>query len=343
MKRLSFVLPVLIFFAVLFSCSTKEPSRSAILMNTVCSVNAFDEGTKELHDEIFGRLFQIEKTFSATLPESELSRINACAGIAPVKASSDFLTVLKTALAAESISEGAFTPSAGALISLWGINTGHEKIPSEEEIKSALELMNADDIEISGSSVFLKKSGMKLHLGGIAKGFAADEACKILKKHDVQRAVVNLGGNIYVWGKKKDGSKWNVGIKNPQDPSGGPLLKLSTAQASVVTSGAYERHFESGGKKYHHIFDTKTGLPSESGIASVTVISSSSMAADALSTSFFVLGIEKSFSLIEKCKAEFSTDISVIFIDSCGAVFASCDLKDSLFFVCENGQSIFFI
>lgn len=342
MKKAAFAFPVLFFSAAFFSCSTKEPSRTAILMNTVCSVNAFDEGTKQLHDEIFVRLLQIEKTFSATLPGSELSRINACAGIAPAEASSDFLTVLKTALTAEAISGNAFTPAAGPLIDAWGINTEHEAVPTEKEIEDALSLTDSGDIEISGNYVFLKKSGMKLHLGGIAKGFAADEVCKILRNRGIQRAVIDLGGNIYVWGKKPGGAPWSVGIKDPGNPSGKPLLKLSTGQASVVTSGAYERYFESGGKRYHHIFDMKTGFPAESGAASVTVICQSSMTADALSTCFFVLGIEKSFSLLEKCKEEFKTDISAVFISSSGQVFATSNLTDSLSFASEDSRSILF-
>ena len=184
---------------------------------------------------------------------------------------------------------------------------------------------------------------MKVNLGGIVKGFAADEVCKILKKHNVKKAVVDLGGNIYVYGKKSDGSKWTVGIKNPDSPSSAPLLRLCINENSVVTSGSYERFFEADGKKYHHIFNPATGFPADYGIVSATVISPSSIAADALSTATFVLGVEKSFKLLDKFKKEFGTDISFVFICKYGSVFASENLKGSLEFVQDDSRKIIFV
>lgn len=341
---MKFILQLCLAFVFLFSsCSGKIEPRTQTAMDTLCTVNAFEDGTKKLYDEIFERLTQIEKEFSATLPDSEISRINSMAGISSVQTNEEVLNVLDFALKTAWISDGAFTPAAGPLVDLWGINTDHQKIPSQTEINKALELVDFGCVGLSRDSVFLRKAGMKVNLGGIVKGFAADEVCKILKKHNVKKAVVDLGGNIYVYGKKSDGSKWTVGIKNPDSPSSAPLLRLCINENSVVTSGSYERFFEADGKKYHHIFNPATGFPADSGIVSATVISPSSIAADALSTATFVLGVEKSFKLLDKFKKEFGTDISFVFICKYGSVFASENLKGSLEFVQDDSRKIIFV
>ena len=143
---------------------------------------------------------------------------------------------------------------------------------------------------------------MEIDLGGIAKGFATDEIVKICKKHKIRRTVIDLGGNVFVYGKKPKSESWNVGVKNPEFPDSIPLLKLNLPQISVVTSGIYERFFNDGGKRYHHIFSPKDGYPVENELYSVTVVSENSMIADALTTSFFVLGKEKSLSLLPSIK-----------------------------------------
>ena len=321
----------LVFIFLFASCSGKIEPRTQTAMDTVCTVNAFEDGTKKLYDEIFERLAQIEKEFSATLPDSEISRINSMAGISAVKTNEEVLNVLDFALKTAWISDGAFTPAAGSLVDLWGINTDHQKIPSQAQINNALELVDFGCVGLSRDSVFLRKAGMKINLG------------KILKMHGVKKAVVDLGGNIYVYGKKSDGSKWTVGIKNPESPSSAPLLRLCINENSVVTSGSYERYFESNGKRYHHIFDPATGFPADSGIVSATVISPSSIAADALSTATFVLGVEKSFKLLDKFKKEFGSDISFVFVCKYGSVFASADLKGSLEFVQDDSRKIVFV
>lgn len=341
---MKFILHICLAFVFLFfSCSGKIEPRTQTAMDTLCTVNAFEDGTKKLYDEIFERLAQIEKEFSATLPDSEISQINSMAGISAVQTNEEVLNVMDFALKTAWISDGAFTPAAGPLVDLWGINTDHQRIPSQAEINKALELVDFGCVGLSRDSVFLRKAGMKVNLGGIVKGFAADEVCKILKKHNVKKAVVDLGGNIYVYGKKSDGSKWTVGIKNPESPSSAPLLRLCINENSVVTSGSYERFFEADGKKYHHIFNPATGFPADSGIVSATVISPSSIAADALSTATFVLGVEKSFKLLDKFKKEFGTDISFVFICKYGSVFASENLKGSLEFVQDDSRKIIFV
>ncbi|MGN0728104.1 FAD:protein FMN transferase [Treponema sp.] len=331
------------FIVALSSCSRQSGARTEACMDTVCTVNAFESGSEKLYDKIFARLFQIENESSAFLPGSEISRINSMAGISEASASDDILKMLSASKKAFYVSGGAFTPVAGPLIDMWGIGTDDARIPSLDEIKNTLPLMDARFMELSGNSVFLEKRGMKINLGGIAKGFAADEICSILRENNVERAVLDFGGNICLYGKKPGGNPWVVGIKNPENPSGQPLLRLYTGANSVVTSGSYERFSELGGKRYHHIFDARNGFPADSGVVSATVVSPSGIAADVLSTVTFILGVEKSFSLLDEFKKTFETDISLIFICKYGSVFASGDLNGSLEFVQDTSRELIFI
>lgn len=302
---------------VLFSgCSKKTalPPQSKICMDTVCSINAFNDGTEELYAEVFSRLDEIEKTFSPTLADSEVSKINGMAGISPVEVSEDFLTVLTTAQKISIITKGALDVTAGPLIDLWGINTDHQKVPAAKEIQDAKELIGYEKIKIEGNKVFLPQSGMSLNFGAIVKGYAADEIVSIMKKHRAKRAIIDLGGNIYAFGRKADNVPWVIGIKNPKDPAGNPMLKVFVKDYSVVTSGNYERYFEQNGKRYHHILNTETGFPAERGVYSVTIICKKSIVADCLSTASFVLGAERTYDVISAIEKEFKTTIGCVFI-----------------------------
>jgi thiamine biosynthesis lipoprotein len=271
------------------------------VLGTACVVNLYERGTRETYRKIFDRLREIENTMSANLEDSDLGRINAAAGVKAVAAHPDTIKVLKRALHFAELSGGAFDPTVGPLVKLWDIGSGNEKIPGEEEIAQALSLINWREIFIdeTAGTVFLPLPGMGLDLGAIAKGYAADEAAGIIAEAGIERALVDLGGNILVYGAKPDGSPWRVGIQNPTDNRGAYIGIAEVTNKTLVTSGVYERFFESGGKRYHHILSTRTGYPVDSGILSVTVISGRSMDADALSTTLFALGYEAGLSLAE--------------------------------------------
>ncbi len=288
--------------AVLLLTSCKEKTVGAQTqkhLGTVCTVNLYEQGTASVYKEIFARLEQIENEFSTNIPSSDISIINQHAGQDYVTACDDVIYVLTNALYYAETSGGAFDPTVGPLVKLWGINTESEKIPSQSQINEALALINYRDVQISGNSVKLNRSGMSLDLGGIAKGFAADEIVKILKQNQIKKAVIDLGGNIYAYGKKdKNSTPWNIAIKDPAEPEGSPALAAKfIVNTTVVTSGVYERYFVEDGKQYHHILSTETGYPAENGMLSTTIISDCSMEADALSTISFILGPEKFLSL----------------------------------------------
>ena len=333
-----FALLIIIFSICFASCERTADPRTEALMGTVCTVNAYEDGTKSLYDELFARLHEIDETFSVTIDSSEISAINKAAGERSVSVSSDTAYVVRSALAFAELTGGAFDPTVGPLVKIWGINTDHARVPAQSEIDAVLPLINWRDVSVADdNTVMLKRRGMALDLGGIVKGYAADELTKILKARKVRRAIVDLGGNIFVYGKKKDGSPWRVGIKDPKDPEGVPAIVLNVANSTIVTSGVYERFFTENGVRYHHILDVKTGYPAASGLLSSTIVCESSMAADALSTSVFVLGKKSGMELLRRMQAPELSEIPGlhaqalgIFIEEDGSISASKELEGSL-------------
>jgi thiamine biosynthesis lipoprotein len=183
------------------------------------------------------------------------------------------------------------------------------------EIAAALELVNWRDLLVNreAGTAFLQRKGMALDLGAIAKGYAGDEAIRIAREGKVKRAIINLGGNIVLVGWREQNSTgkrffrntetesipWRVGVQNPLDSRGAYIGVLPAHDTSIVTSGVYERYFESGGKHYHHLLSTTTGYPVDNGLMSVTIVTERSMVADALSTVVFTLGYERGKALID--------------------------------------------
>jgi thiamine biosynthesis lipoprotein len=286
------------------ACAPVEETRTGFALGTVCSVSLFKNGKSEIYAKIFSRLSEIEAVMSANeLPcggISELGRINQNAGKQAVSASAELIAVLQRALYFAEITGGAFNPAIGPLVKLWGIGTENARLPDENAIRNALALADYRDVEIDADrqTVFLKHEGMSLDLGGIAKGYAADEVVKILTEAGIRRAIIDLGGNIYAHGSKNKNQKWRIGVQNPLLSRGEYLAAEEVADKALVTSGVYERFFEEDGIRYHHILDTKTGYPVAAGLLSVTIITANSTDADALSTSLFALGYEKSAALL---------------------------------------------
>ncbi|MDR0624112.1 MAG: FAD:protein FMN transferase [Treponema sp.] len=308
--------PLLLFSPALFfvSCAKVPPARSEFILGTVCTVNLYEKGTKKLYAGVFSRIRDIDRAMSANPPafspeasgaagsgESDVRRINANAGIKPVKVSEDLIGVLERALYYAGLSNGAFDPTVGPLVKLWGIGTEEARIPGEGEIQAALDLVNWRDVLIDREegTVFLRKPGMALDLGAIAKGYAADEAAALAEKNGVRRAIIDLGGNIFALGSREQDAPWRIGLQDPAGERGTYLGILPVRNKSVVTSGVYERFFEAEDRRYHHILSTQNGRPVDNGLLAVTIIADRSIDADALSTAVFSLGWEKGRLLVE--------------------------------------------
>ncbi|MDR0784513.1 MAG: FAD:protein FMN transferase [Treponema sp.] len=285
---------------VILACAPPGSRRSEFALGTVCSVTLPDKAQEDVFSAIFARLHEIEERFSVSKDGTEVSNINAKAGVEPVHVSADVLAVIERSLHYARISDGAFDPTIGPLVKLWGIGFDNPRVPTQTEMDAVLPLVNWRNVRIDAGSVFLTEARMALDLGGIVKGYAADEAARILTENKVKRAIVDLGGNVFVFGKKKDGSNWRIGVQNPLSERGESLGVIETAgDKTMVTSGVYERFFEADGVHYHHILSTEDGFPARNGLLSVTVIADSSIDADALSTTLFALGFEKGVTLVE--------------------------------------------
>lgn len=203
-----------------------------------------------------------------------MNLLNDAAGKEYVSLGEDTLYVLDKAKQYSEISKGAFDVTIGPLVKSWGVFTDNPKVPSKTEIDDLLNLVNYKDINIDfeNSKAMLAKQGQIVDLGGIAKGFAADEAVEIYKKHGVKSAMISLGGNILTLGAKPDGRPWNVGIRNPRGKDSSYIGIVSVKDKAVVSSGDYERFFKKDGVRYHHILDPKTGYPANTGLIGTTII-----------------------------------------------------------------------
>jgi thiamine biosynthesis lipoprotein len=242
---------------------------------------------------------RLEKIMSEWLPDSEISKVNAAAGDKPVAVGPDLLAVLKASLDAARWSHGAYDISWAALRDLWDFSSkSQQKPPSAEAVKARLPLWNYRNIALDekAGTVFLKKRGMQIGLGGIAKGYALDSASEIIQQAGFKDFRIFGGGQVLVHGMRGN-RMWRVGIQHPRDSS--YFAFVDVTDASVSTSGDYEHSYFYQGKRYHHIIDPATGFPSEK-TASVTVIAKSALWADAVDTAVFVMGPDKGLKALAK-------------------------------------------
>jgi thiamine biosynthesis lipoprotein len=232
---------------------------------------------------------------------TELIEVNRNAGTRPVEVSADTFYVVERGLEYSRMTNGAFDVSIGPLVDVWGIGTEYAGVPAEEEIERHLALVDYRKVELDpvDQTIYLPEEGMALDVGGIAKGYAAEEVARILRDEGIEHALLDFGGNILAVGVKPDGSQWRIGIQNPQQSRGEFLGIVEDEAMTVVTSGDYERFFTEDGVRYHHIIDSRTGYPARTGLSSVTIVSGDSTEADALSTAVYVMGVERGAELIE--------------------------------------------
>ncbi|MDP2792057.1 MAG: FAD:protein FMN transferase [Rectinemataceae bacterium] len=334
------ILAISVFISACGSAVLAENTRTEFVLGTVCSVKLIQGGDDKTLDEVFARLRAIDDRMSANKDGTEIAAVNKAAGLqgaaGAVKVSDDTFYVISKALEYARLTQGVFDPSVGPLVKLWNIGTEGASVPPAKSIAAALKLIDWKKVTLdpAAKTVRLASAGMRLDLGAIAKGYSADECSRILHAHKVKAAIIDLGGNVLVFGKKKDGSSWKIGVQNPDDERGSFIGLVSGFDVTVVTSGIYERFFIQDGVRYHHILDTKTGFPVDNGLKSVTIIAESSTDADGLSTSVFALGKDKGLELVKSLK-----DVEAIIVDTrnrvwlspgAGKVFKLTDTKYSL-------------
>lgn len=313
--------------AALVSCGPPRAlSRSQPWLGTVCTITVYGRPPRGLLEKAFARIGEIDTRMGTDRAGSEIDAVNAAAGGGAVRVSPDTFRLVESAVRTSALSSGAFDVSVGPLVALWGIGRGPGRVPSAAEIAHARSLCGYQRIELdrAASTIRLKDAGMRLDLGGIAKGYAADEVAAILGSGGVRSAIVDLGGNIVVVGSRPSGGKWRIGVQDPEKPRGDYLGIVEIADGTVVTSGVYERYFEKEGVRYHHLLDPATGSPARTGLLGLSIVARTSMDADALSTAVFVLGLERGLRLVESLP-----DVEAVFVRENREVVVSSGLAST--------------
>lgn len=314
--KLAFIFALLLCIVTLRISSQKSDdniktySADIFALDTYISLKINTDGNgDDILNECKNEIYRLEKLLSHTIADSDISKINKNAGNGEfVTVSKETVEVIESAKDIYENSDGALDITLAPVINLWDITSENPSVPQNDDISACLSLIGTDGIIIDKAinGVRLENIGQGINLGAIAKGYISDKIVAVLKKHNVGSAILNLGGNTVTIGTKPNSKPWLVGIKSP-DNSEKLLTTLKIQDKCVVTSGDYERYFIDNGIRYHHIIDPKTGYPSNSGIRSVTIIADNCTVADGLSTACFILGIEKSRSLLDKygCSAIF--------------------------------------
>lgn len=290
--------------------SRKPLTYTGTALDTVIHIQIYDSHDEDLTRHCQKMCEEYEAKFSRTIETSEISQINAAAG-APVEVSKDTITLIKKGIYYGSMSDGAFDITIGSVTSLWDFKAEEPAPPAPEALAEAVTHVNYRKILIDGNTVRLLDPAAKLDLGAIAKGYIADRIKEYLRDEGVRHALINLGGNVLAIGGKLNGSPFNIGVQKPFHDGGDPITSVRINNQSVVTSGTYQRYFEKDDILYHHILNASSGNPCNNGLSSVTIITDSSLTADALSTTCFLLGPDAGMKLVNQLD-----NVDAIFINT---------------------------
>ena len=315
---ISAMLSALLFLTGCSAESSPEPVQGTFFaMDTMMDFTIY--GESGLIDQSESLIASLESLVSVTDANSELYAINQTgSGTLTGKASS----LMEQALEICRRTDGALDLSIYPIVRAWGFTTGSYQVPDEETIQSLLPLVDYTQIQYDAATgVVTLPEGMEIDLGSVAKGYAGQLAAQMLRNSGVESALLNLGGNVQTVGAKPDGSPWQIGIKDPQGEDA--MMVLSVEDQAVVTSGGYERYFEQDGQTYWHIMDPSTGHPADSGLLSVTIVGKQGIICDGLSTSLFVMGLEKAADLWAQ-----SCDFEAVFVTASGEVYITEGLQD---------------
>jgi thiamine biosynthesis lipoprotein len=325
---------LLLAIMVMTSCAGRTPSfpnvvvkRAQMQMGTVVTITAVapdtDVGRKAIQAG-FNEIKRLERLLSTWIPESELSQVNAEAGRRPVPVSRETMDLVVRSLEMAKLTEGGFSIAVGPAIEAWSV-TERQHIPSDEELQRLKVLVDvaAIQIDMTQRTIFLLHKGMKIDVGGIGKGYAADRAAEEMRKAGAHGGVVALSGDIKTFGAPPDAAGFPVGIRHPRK-EGVVIAVIDLQDEAVSTAGDYERFFEKDGVRYHHILDPQTLRPARS-CQSVTVIGKEGVMVDGLDTGIFVLGPERGMALVERLSG-----VEAVIIDDKGRMTVSSGLRSRL-------------
>jgi thiamine biosynthesis lipoprotein len=242
---------------------------------------------------------RIEVKFSRYRESSVVSEINRNAGRTPVAVDEETAMLVQSALDLARLTGGRFDPTVGALRRVWDFKGG--RVPAAEDVASLLPLVDAGAVSVRNQTVFLRRPGMEIDLGGVGKEYAVDRAAALLSEEGIRAAIISFAGDVRTIGNRGDGRPWKVGVMDPRDRSRCRFVIRALGDAGIATSGDYERCFISDGVRYHHILDATTGWPAR-GVASVTVVAASAFRAGRFATAAFLLGPEAGLALLEESR-----------------------------------------
>ena len=313
MKRIVCVLLTLcLSLALLTGCGTGEdhpgptaaPEGSAerssgigFYFDTVVTLTLYG-APQGLMEQVWMACERYENLLSKTVEGSDVQRINASHG-EPVTVDPETWTILQRAKEISELTGGAFSVTIAPLSAQWDFTGGTNRMPTDEERLAALPLVDDEKLVLGEGNTVTLPEGMEIDLGGIAKGYIADQVAAMIADK-VHGATLSFGGNVYAIGLKPDGTAFNLGIQDPSGATGSSIAVVQATEVSLVTSGIYERYFFVGDTRYHHILDPQTGLPADSDLASASILNVSSMDADALATACIVLGLDQGKALLEE-------------------------------------------
>ena len=291
---------------------------------TITSVARSEAAAQAAATAGFSEIHRLEQLLSTWIPTSELSQVNASASVKPIHVSPETMTVVLRAIQAGEMTDGGFNVAIGPAVEAWSVTDG-QRIPTESELDAlrplvALQAVHADERE---QTIFLEKAGMRIDVGGIGKGYAADQAVEAMRKAGAVAGVVALSGDIKTFGRLPGGKMFPVGIQHPRE-DGSVLAWIDLEDEAISTAGDYERFFERDGVRYHHILDPRTLQPARS-CQSVTVIAREGVWADGLDTGIFVMGPERGMELVEQLP-----DVEAIIVDAEGRLLVSSGLKQRI-------------
>lgn len=323
MKKWIHILCSIILISSLSACSSKEQafSKSAFYFDTQLTITIYSENAEELLEECMQICERMEKIFSRTRKDSELYAINH-RNTDTLKISDDMKTVIEAGLHGYEISNHAFDITIAPLLETWNFTQDNASVPNKDVITNALGYIGSEYIELNRNTLTIKNKNTQIDLGALAKGYIADVIKNYLLENEVKSGFINIGGNVLCIGSKPDGTSWNIGIQEPFKDKGEVLHTVNVEDISVVSSGVYERHFIENNINYHHLLDARSGYPMNNGLWQVTILTPSSLEADKLSSTLFLMGLEEGMKYIESRK-----DCEAIFVDDKGKLHFSSGLK----------------
>ena len=317
-------------FSIVDECLAESGmvKRSQYLMGTLVFVTGVAPDKAIARASVAAGLKEIrrlEKLLSTWIPESELSRVNAAAGIQPIQVSKETIDLLEQSVEMDRLTRGGFNIAIGPAVAAWNVSE-KGRVPTQGELEAVRPLINLSNLELNqqAGTVFLSQSGMQVDVGGIGKGYAADLAADVMKAAGATAGVVAISGDINTFGRMPDGQQFLFGIQHPRKEQSHVLATIELENEAVSTAGDYQRYFEQDGIRYHHILDPNTLHPARS-TQSVTVIASQGVMADGLDTGIFVMGPEKGMALIERLPK-----VEGVIVDAEGMVKVSSGLKGRL-------------